>query len=456
MEDDSNEKDGLFAKNSGAEIDIDALLEGAASAESAIRAAGGLQALSEQMSAAQDAIDAVGGMATIATQAELARRHIDEAISGGRPATFAADLASLGLLSTPSKIFESLEHRHGLAYGGMSDSLTRAAMGIPPESLMTVAQSLAGMSRTTEMARISELTRSLSLASIDLPRFEIPDVSAISELSRQLEALVRPSFDIPALRISDMLSGLHSPWLDTSNALPSAEALVRMQGLGLQLTTSTAFNPDFTALLRESLGDWRDVTAIPESLLEQPARSDFYLDLGFDARIVDRPDEAFDEALTLAGIAFAPEDNSVEGRHDDAGLARSRQVQEVLQRLEAELRSFIMAVLTAEFGPQWYKQLPNNLYDDWAGKQTQDPRGSALEPIDYADFRDFERIICKRDLFERVFARYFVTIESARESLVRLVAPRNTAMHSRPIGKDDALFVAFEVRRLRLQVKRSR
>jgi hypothetical protein len=292
------------------------------------------------------------------------------------------------------------------------------------------------------------------VSAIDLHRFEMPDMSAIGALSRSVEVLIRPSFDIPALNLREMLAGLHSPWLDTANALGSAEALVRVQSLVLQLQQQTAFNPDYSALLRETLGDWRDVTAIPDGLEEQSVRSEFYVDLGFDMRIIDRPDEAFDETLTLAGIAFAPEANEVEDRHDDAGLARARQLHAVVQKLEAELRTFIVAVLSEEFGPQWVKRLPNNLYDQWIEKQRRDPRGHALEPIDYADFMDFERIICKKDLFGTVFAAYFVSLESARESLMRLVAPRNTAIHSRPIGKDDAILAAFEIRRLMLRVTR--
>jgi len=431
-------------------IDLDALSNTMDAGQGAVEAAGRLRAISERISTAQEVLRALNGIESLAAQSERAARIVEQATAGLKLPSLVNDSAGLSTYPSTSRIFEDIERQ---LTGGFSESLARIAMGLPSSGLSTLTENItfggtyADLSRAGEMARITT-----GVSAVDLHRFEIPDMSAIGALSRSVEALTRPSFDTPASIIQEMFVGLRSPWLDTANVLGSAEALVRVQSLGLQLGHQTAFNPDYSALLRETLGDWRDVTAIPDDLEEQLARSEFYVDLGFDRRVIDRPDEAFDETLILAGIAFAPEDNEVEGRHDDLGLARARQLQAAVQKLEAELRSFIVAVLSAEFGPQWVKRLPNNLYDQWIEKQRRDPRGDRLEPIDYADFMDFERIICKKDLFGTVFAAYFVSLESARESLMRLVAPRNTAMHSRPIGRDDAVLAAFEIRRLMLRV----
>lgn len=455
MQDDDNTDDDAPNKQPLAVVDLDTLSETMTTTENLINAAGGLRVLSGQVEAAQEALQAQGGLERFTAHADHISSTIERATGGLSSKSLVNDLSRLGALGITSQVFEDIERQQRLLTGGLALSLARSAMGIDFAHIAKVGESLSFAAAYPDISRMSEsLGIGAGLSALDLHRFEIPDLSAIGALSRDLEALMRPAFDIPVVDIRDMLAGIHSPWLDTANTLASAEALVRMQGLGLHLKTDTAFNPDYSALLRESLGDWRDVRSVPDVLYEQSARTAYYIDLGFDPRIVDRPDEAFDESLSLAGIAFAPEDNEIDGRHDDVGLARARQVQQVLQRLEAELRSFIVAALSTEYGPQWYKHLPNNLYDSWIEKQRRDPRGQALEPIDYADFMDFERVICKQDLFRRVFAAYFVTLESARESLMRLVAPRNTAMHSRPIGRDDALFVAFEVRRLRLLVKR--
>lgn len=451
---DADKEDGSPSK-APVVIDLDALSEAAESAQEAVDRAGGWKALNDQVSAAQEVIRVAGGVDHILAASERASRAIERATLGLTGRSLINDMTKLTELSATSRVFEDIERQNRLLTSGIGDSLARAAAGLPSSALSSLAENLTAGGAFTDWARSGELVRAANaIASIDLPRFYIPEVSAIGALSRDIEALIRPSFDISAPRIGEMLSGLHTPWLDTSNMLASAEAMVRVQGLGTQLQQHTAFNPDYSALLRETLGDWRDVTIVPEALEEQSARSLFYVDHGFDARAVDRPDEAFDESLTLAGIAFAPEDNELDGRHDDAGLERSRQLHAAVQRLEADLRSFIVAVLSAAYGPDWFKKLPNGLYDLWLEKQQRDPRGNIFEPIDYADFTDFERVICKRDLFPSVFAEYFGTIESARESLMRLAPPRITAMHSRPIGRDDALLAAFEIKRLMLRIPR--
>jgi hypothetical protein len=59
----------------------------------------------------------------------------------------------------------------------------------------------------------------------------------------------------------------------------------------------------------------------------------------------------------------------------------------------------------------------------------------------------FERIVFNNDLFGTVFAAYFVSLEPTREFLMRLVAPRSMALHSRSIGKkNDAILAASETR----------
>jgi hypothetical protein len=89
----------------------------------------------------------------------------------------------------------------------------------------------------------------------------------------------------------------------------------------MQLQRHATYNLEYSALLRETLGNWRSAKAIPYCLEEHSVRSGFYVDIGFDMRVNERPDEAFDETLTFAGIAFAPEDNEVKERPDDPGLA---------------------------------------------------------------------------------------------------------------------------------------
>ena len=66
----------------------------------------------------------------------------------------------------------------------------------------------------------------------------------------------------------------------------------------------------------------------------------------------------------------------------------------------------------------------------------------------YADFTDYELIICRADNWREVFSQTFKRPESVRESFQRLYPIRICTMHARPITQDDELFLYVELRRL--------
>ncbi|MEX0805198.1 MAG: hypothetical protein WD688_18030 [Candidatus Binatia bacterium] len=68
--------------------------------------------------------------------------------------------------------------------------------------------------------------------------------------------------------------------------------------------------------------------------------------------------------------------------------------------------------------------------------------------IAYADFTDYERVICRGDNWRDVFAPFFRRPESLRESLQRLYPIRLDTMHARFITQDDELLLYVETRRL--------
>ena len=65
----------------------------------------------------------------------------------------------------------------------------------------------------------------------------------------------------------------------------------------------------------------------------------------------------------------------------------------------------------------------------------------------FADFTDYEKVICKRDNWP-VFEPFFVRPESIRETFQRLYPIRLDTMHSRPITQDDELLLWLETRRI--------
>ena len=68
--------------------------------------------------------------------------------------------------------------------------------------------------------------------------------------------------------------------------------------------------------------------------------------------------------------------------------------------------------------------------------------------IAYADFTDYERVICRSDNWREIFTTFFDRPESVRESFQRLYPIRLDTMHARPITQDDELLLYVETQRL--------
>ena len=84
-----------------------------------------------------------------------------------------------------------------------------------------------------------------------------------------------------------------------------------------------------------------------------------------------------------------------------------------------------------------------------AGEEARAKRSGRREGalITYADFTDYELVICKRDNWS-VFAPFLDRKEDVRESFQRLQPIRLDTMHSRPITQEDKLLLYVETSRL--------
>jgi hypothetical protein len=148
---------------------------------------------------------------------------------------------------------------------------------------------------------------------------------------------------------------------------------------------------------------------------------------------------------------------SSEDEEEERGLVRTNEAHDLLLRLETQLRKFIDEAMTGAFGVDWHKRrLPNGLYEQWREKKlkAQQAGGKDWPLIAYADFSDYERVICKGDNWREVFAAFFVRGESLRESLQRLYLVRLDTMHARPITQDDELLLFVETQRLVRVIKK--
>jgi hypothetical protein len=215
-----------------------------------------------------------------------------------------------------------------------------------------------------------------------------------------------------------------------------------------------------TLLLRIDLGDWRDTIVWPKEIFEGlSARADFYVDLGFNTAITDFPAPAFEESLTIAELRRDPPTfvehygSPVPASDDDEeekALVRTNIAHDWLLRFETQLRRFIDEQMTSNYGQDWPKhRLPNGLHEEWQSKkqEAQQAGGPPRALIAYADFTNYERVICKRDDW-RLFAPFFQRPEGVRESFQRLHPVRLDTMHARLITQDDELLLYVETKRL--------
>ena len=301
----------------------------------------------------------------------------------------------------------------------------------------------------------------LNMAVFDA-RFRLPDlaetVRLVTELPLEISEVLK-RYKQEQSRFRRGLENMRSPWLDREQTMRSLGGIAALQGISHALRNMQAFGQDLSEALRIDLGDWREtITWRPEILKDPGARSDFYVDLGFNRALTDFPAVAFEESLDVVGlddelpslVSMYGEPIAASDDEAEEVLSRTNKAHDWLLRLETQVRRFIDEQMTKAFGPDWPKQqLPAGLYDSWKEKQqkARQSGGRVWALIAYADFTDYMRVIAKRDNWS-VFAPYFGRLEDVRESFQRLHPIRLDTMHARPITQDDELLLYVEVRRL--------
>jgi Swt1-like HEPN len=336
------------------------------------------------------------------------------------------------------------------------------------------ALGLGGMQHATMLDLHSPVMRHIEEAQRAIAgytdRFSLPGVTEAARLLEQFRIDpmkdIASRFGVQEASLQRAMASMRTPWLDLQKQMRSISGFVELQGIGAALRSAAVFDESLTVALRGGLGGWRDRIIWPKDIFTDLAgRSEFYVGLGFNQALADFPAPAFEQSLDLAelrsepptlidlyGAPVAPSDDEAE-----EGFARTNAAHDWLLRLETQLRNFIDAVMTRSFGAKWHKQrLPNGLYDEWQERKRKAMQsgGKDWPLIAYADFTDYERVICKGDNWREVFAVFFVRSESVRESFQRLYPIRLDTMHARPITQDDELLLYVETRRLVKVIKK--
>lgn len=338
------------------------------------------------------------------------------------------------------------------------NALMRAALG-PLEDLRRAGMFAVDSKWLRETERIRQMMTDFEA------RFRLPEMPEIARLAAEFQsgptAEAARRFAEQTSALQQAMESMRLPWLDDKEHARSLASFAELQGIGHALRNMPTFDENLSAALRRDLGDWRDaITWRPEILADMGARSDFYAGLGFNRALTDFPAPAFRESLDIAGLRREPPPlidlygdpiPRSGDKNEEKVLERTKTAYDWLLRLETQLRAFIDEEMTRAFGANWPKhRLPNGVHDEWREKkQTAEQAGAQERPlIAYADFTDYERVICRSDNWREIFSTFFGRQESVRESFQRLHPIRLDTMHARPITQDDELLLFVETRRL--------
>ncbi len=268
------------------------------------------------------------------------------------------------------------------------------------------------------------------------------------------------------------IAALQPSWPSPSITLDSIEGMTGLMSLHNAVVTNPFGDLERDAL-QSLLGTWDSSKLTNSILFESEARTKFYLDQGFDARLTAFPSIAYNDALFQSGLLrpdlFSPvfprtemgyypleEDarETAEGSDVDEEKelkARLLRAYDIISNLEIRLREFLVQIMESVFGQSWTKQrVPGEIYKQWKEKRDSAVRkGESEQPILwYADFTDYERIITRKDNWKDTFEGKFINMMDVQVSFQRLYPIRNCTMHTRPLTKEDFLLLTVEAQRI--------
>jgi len=260
--------------------------------------------------------------------------------------------------------------------------------------------------------------------------------------------------------IETTIASISVPWIKLETPNLSIAGFAALQGVGAAVRHIGTFDSGVLEVLTRNLGDWHGLPKWPKRILENSdLRTEFYVQHGLNKSLTDFPKEVFDAGLDSAGLGNADlgvlefEEVFAEPESDDNRAIRRRAIAcfEILYIFEEKLRLFIDRELSSKFGPEWPKsRLPAGMKDSWVAKKDMGaaPGGTSGALIDFADFTDYEKIICKKDNWRDVFAPFFARPELVQMAFYFLRPIRLTIMHARKPTYNDELYLRAEVTKL--------
>lgn len=268
------------------------------------------------------------------------------------------------------------------------------------------------------------------------------------------------------------IAALQPSWPSSRITLDSIEGMTGLMSLRNVVVTNPFGDLERDAI-QNLLGTW-DISKLTNvNLFETEARTKFYLDQGFDARLTAFPTSAYNDALFQSGLllpdlfspvfprterGYYPLEEEEREVSDDPKVEEEREIKarllkayDIISNLEIRLREFLVDVMERVFGQSWTKQrVPGDIYQQWKEKRDiAKSKGEKEQPILwYADFTDYERIITRKDNWKETFEGKFINVMDVQVSFQRLYPIRNCTMHTRPLTKEDFLLLTVEAQRI--------
>jgi hypothetical protein len=352
------------------------------------------------------------------------------------PMLWAQQLPSIhGPIASPQDIVFDQARKGALhQYIGVPQGLEKFTSVLVPSSL-----SITGICQADHLALTTVQQNIVDHWSAQKPYLTLPETIQLTQLAGDALGGINSPLSL-ATTVADM-ARMHTPWLDTRHPLESVTSLTAIHAIGRGVNDDP-FDLTFTSSLRHQLGDWRDVTTVPTAIFDDStARTEFYIERGFQPGLADFPQEAFEEVIENAGL--------VEADDDDSDLQWNDRTYPHLLRIENDLRKYVNRIMVAAFGNDWPSRLPTETRERW--EQTKMKRlaegQSERALIHYSELSDLCVIMERKDHFA-FFKPVFRRRESMQETFRRVLPARHAVCHCGVVTQIDYLTVMTEHARL--------
>lgn len=312
------------------------------------------------------------------------------------------------------------------------------------------------------ISKIKEHYKILSVQQDSLSAaYRLPKLDELYKIHAEQERWSKlPKIGDSLKNFEETVTSISSPWIRLATPELSISGFAALQAVGAAVRQIDTFDSSVFEVLRQNLGDWRELPKWPRRIITDPIlRTDFYVHHGLNTTITDFPEPVFDTGLSSAGLGnedlgvleFEPVYPDSDSAEALAIKRRATACFEILYIFEEKLRAFIERNLKNKFGPNWAdSRLPNGMKEEWERKRNsgETPEGNVGSLIDFADFTDYEKIIRKKDNWREVFSEFFIHSELVQMAFYFLRPIRLTIMHSRRPTYNDELYLRAEVTKL--------